>query len=247
MLLVVDVGNTSTVFVVYDGDTVVDTIRTKTGDHNVKELTEKYYPFNMAFISSVVTSVNERLKKYFEYLYECEVKFLDSECDTGLKICTDAPEKTGADIICGAAAAFDRYKKPVVVFDLGTATTVCAVDMEGNYLGHAIYPGVRTSFDALHRAAEQLPEIDDRYDDFELIGKKTVSSIKSGVIIGPACFIDGMAERYRKEIGEDAAVVVTGGLAPVILPYCTGKYDYDEFLLPEGLKLICNRTYNRTK
>ncbi|MBP0978449.1 MAG: ROK family protein, partial [Oscillospiraceae bacterium] len=61
------------------------------------------------------------------------------------------------------------------------------------------------------------------------------------------CFIDGMAERYRKAIGEDAAVVVTGGLAPVILPYCSGKYDYDEFLLPEGLKLICNRTYNRTK
>ena len=247
MLLVADVGNTSTVFVVYDGDTVVDTIRTKTGDHKVKELTEKYYPVNMAFISSVVPSVNERLKKYLEYLYECEVKFLDSKCDTGLRICTDAPEKTGADIICGAAAAFDRYKKPVVVFDLGTATTVCAVDREGNYLGHAIYPGVRTSFDALHRAAEQLPEIDDRYDDFELIGKNTVSSIKSGVIIGAACFIDGMAERYRKAIGEDAAVVVTGGLAPVILPYCTGKYDYDEFLLPEGLKLICNRTYNRTK
>ena len=95
MLLVADVGNTNTVFVVYDGDTVVDTIRTKTGDHNVKELTEKYYPVNMAFISSVVPSVNERLKKYLEYLYECEVKFLDSECDTGLKICTDAPEKTG--------------------------------------------------------------------------------------------------------------------------------------------------------
>ena len=69
MLLVADVGNTSTVFVVYDGDTVVDTIRTKTGDHKVKELTEKYYPVNMAFISSVVPSVNERLKKYLEYLY----------------------------------------------------------------------------------------------------------------------------------------------------------------------------------
>lgn len=244
MLLVVDIGNTSTVIGIYEKGNLKETFRVKTGDYTEENIFADGYSVDMAFVSSVVPSVNSLISEIITKVYRCEVKFLDTSCDTGLKICTDYPEKVGADIICGAVAAFYRYKKAVVVFDLGTATTVCAVDSRGNYLGHSIYPGVRTSFAALHMAAEQLPEIDDNYDDFELIGKNTVSSIKSGVLIGAACFIDGMAERYKEKLGEDAEVVVTGGLASVILPYCGGKYSYDADLLPEGMRIICNRTFN---
>lgn len=243
MLLTVDIGNTSTVFCAFSEGKLITDFRVKTGSYTVENIYDENINPEMAFISSVVPSVNDSISRIIQDVYRCEVNFLDKDKNTGLKVCTDYPEKVGADIICGAAAAFYRYKKPVIVFDLGTATTVCAVDGEGNYLGHSIYPGVRTSFDALHRAAEQLPEIDNNYTDFEIIGKNTVSSIKSGVLTGAACFIDGMAERYMKELGCEAAVVVTGGLAPVILPFCYGKYIYDEYLLPEGLRIICNRTY----
>jgi len=243
MLLTVDIGNTSTVFCAFSEGKLITGFRVKTGDYTPENIyDEKIHP-EMAFVSSVVPSVNDAVAALIRDVYGCKAEFLDRDKNTGLRICTDYPEKVGADIICGAAAAFYRYKKPVIVFDLGTATTVCAVDSKGNYLGHSIYPGVRTSFDALHRAAEQLPEIDNNYTDFEIIGKNTVSSIKSGVLIGAACFIDGMAERYMKELGSEAAVVVTGGLAPVILPFCNGKYVYDEFLLPEGIRIICNLTY----
>ncbi len=244
MLLTADIGNTSTVFTLFDGEKKIQTFRVKTGDFTVNNLGNMVSRPEFCFVSSVVPSVNEKLKSVISELYGCEVKFLDTTCTTGLRICTDYPERVGADLICGAAAAYYRYKKPCIVFDLGTATTVCAVDRYGNYLGHSIYPGVRTSFDALHRAAEQLPEIDDSYSDFELIGKNTVSSIKSGVLIGAACFIDGMDERYRRITGGDTVTVVTGGLAKVILPYCSGKYIYDGELLPDGLRIICNLTYN---
>ena len=244
MLLVVDIGNTSTVFGLYGEGSLVNTFRVKTGEYTEKNVFVENFGVEKAIISSVVPSVNFLIINLIEKVYNCEVILLDKDKNTGLKICTDHPEKVGADIICGAAAAFYRNKKAVVVFDLGTATTVCAVDSRGNYLGHSIYPGVRTSFDALHIAAEQLPEIDNNYSDFDLIGKNTVSSMKSGVLIGASCFIDGMAERYREALGEDAEVVVTGGLAPVILPFCRGKYMYEEHLILEGLRIICNLTYN---
>ncbi len=245
MLLVIDIGNTSTVLGFYRNSELIKACRVKTGDYTEENIKVPGMSAEFAFVSSVVPSVNSILKTAVQRAYGCEAEFLDTHKKTGLNICTDNPEKTGADLICGAAAAFYRYKKPVVVFDLGTATTVCAVDRSGCYLGHAIYPGVRTSFDALHAAAEQLPEIDSDYTDFDLIGKNTVSSMKSGVITGAACFIDGMAERYCKVTGDDTVVVVTGGLSPVILPHCTGKYIYDENLLLDGLRIICNLTYNR--
>lgn len=245
MLLTVDIGNTSTVFCVFDGEKIIKSFRTGTGDYTEENIKADGLRPEAAIVSSVVPSVNAVIQELISMIYNCKVVFLDTDKKTGLKICTDYPERVGADIICGAAAAYYRYKKAVIVFDLGTASTVCAVDSRGNYLGHSIYPGVHTSFSALHMAAEQLPEITGDYGEFDIIGKNTVSSMKSGVIAGAACFIDGMTERYRKELGEEAEVIVTGGMAPVVLPYCSGKYRYDENLLPDGLRIIYNLTYNQ--
>lgn len=240
MLLVVDIGNTSTVFGVYDGEELLQTFRTKTGDYTDENMKAVKYAVDSVAVSSVVPSVNDKISEAVIRNFGCKAEFIDNRKNTGLSVCTDYPEKVGADIICGAAAAFYKYKKAVIVFDLGTATTVCAVDNHGNYLGHSIYPGVRTSFDALHAAAEQLPVIDNDYTVEGVIGKNTVSSIKSGVLLGAACFIDGMAERYAEELGGDAEVIVTGGLSSVILPLCKGKYIFDGDLLLDGLRIIYN-------
>lgn len=240
MLLAVDIGNTSTLFGVYDGEELLQTFRTKTGNYTDENMKQVKYKIDSAAVSSVVPSVNAMITEVIKRIFLCEVFLLDSKKKSGLKICTDYPEKVGADIICGATAAFNRYRKAVVVFDLGTAATVCAVDSSGNYLGHSIYPGVRTSFDALHRAAEQLPEIDENYTVENVIGKNTIESIKSGVLVGAACFIDGMSERYKEELGEETEIVVTGGLSSVILPFCRGKYIFDSNLLLDGLRMIYN-------
>lgn len=240
MLLVVDIGNTSTVFGVYDSDKLVKSFRTVTGEYTDDEIKKAGSDIDAVAVSSVVPAVNEKIMTAVIRNFGCKVEFIDSHSKCGFSICTDYPEKVGADILCGAAAAFDRFRKAVIVFDLGTATTVCAVDNQGNYLGHSIYPGVRTSFRALHSAAALLPDITDDFFCTEVIGKNTVSSMKSGVLIGAACFIDGMAKRYKEQLNCEAEVIVTGGLAPVILPMCYGKYHYDEYLLLDGIRIIYN-------
>lgn len=237
MLLVADVGNTNTVYGIYNGDVLVRSFRTVTGDFSVK-FSEN---INAAVISSVVPSVNQPLTDMIRSFYGCQVIQIDSTLNTGLTICTDYPEKVGADLICGAAAAFYKYRSAVIVFDLGTASTVCAVDGNGNYLGHSIFPGVKISFSALHNAAEQLPEINDGFSCSEVIGKNTVSSMRSGVILGAACFIDGMTVRYRNSMGEDAKVIVTGGLSEKIIPYCSEYVIFDENLVLDGMRIIYNK------
>lgn len=238
MFLAVDIGNTSTVFGIYDGEKLVMSFRTDTGNYTDEIINSIKYPVEAAAVSSVVPGVNENICNAISRNLGCQVKIIDSSFKLGISICTEYPERVGTDIICGAVAAFYKYRKAVVVFDLGTATTVCAVDNQGNYLGHSIFPGVKTSFAALHTAAAKLPLIEDEYSCTQIIGKNTVSSMKSGVILGAACFIDGMSRRYRKETDDNATVVVTGGLSTVILPYCEDKYIFDENLLMDGIRLI---------
>lgn len=241
MLLVIDIGNTSTVFAFYENETLVKSLRTKTGDYDEKAMKNIPYSIEAAAASSVVPEVNSQISEIIYSVFGCQVKFIDGLKDCGLSICTDYPERVGADIICGAAAAFSKYNSAVIVFDLGTATTVCAVDSSGRYLGHSISPGIKTSFSALHHYTALLPEITDDFVCEEVIGKNTVSSMKSGVLLGAACFIDGMSLRYKEAIGGEAVVVVTGGMAAEVLSYCREKCIYHENLLLEGIRVIYNR------
>ena len=240
MLLTADAGNTSTVFAIYKDDILVSSFRTATGDYSDEIFKDIKFDVNAAIISSVVPSENEKLSSVIRDKFKCKVIFLDGRLDTGIKVCTDYPERVGADLICGAASAYYKYQKAVIVFDLGTATTVCAVNSRGEYLGHSIFPGIRTSFDALHKSAEQLPKIDENYHITDIVGKNTVASVKSGVLYGAACFIDGMSKRYQSVLGENAEIIVTGGLGEVILPLCSEKYIYEGNLIPDGLRIIYN-------
>lgn len=240
MLLAVDIGNTNIVFGIINGKDIKEIFRTETyGDftyllNNIKIK----YNIEGIVISSVVPSVNEQIESECKKLFKCKVIIIDSLKKSGLTICTDCPEKTGADLICGAAAAFDIIKSSVIVFDLGTAATVCAVDKCGNYLGHSIYPGINLSYKALNQYTAQLPLVDSTIRCNEIIGKNTVSSIQSGVILGAACFIDGMTERYCKQMGEKAEIFITGGLSELVIPHCKVDLHYRPYLVLEGMQVI---------
>lgn len=250
MILAVDVGNTNIVSAIYDNDKLCFLFRCKTEKEEVlinytdkiKDIFVKnsidIKSIDGVIISSVVPMINQTLSDVILKLSGCKAKILDSSFKTGLSICTDNPEKVGSDILCGAAKAFDKYKTSVIVFDFGTANTVCAVDNHGNYLGHSICPGIWTSFRALSEFTAKLPMIDMIPDRMEVIGKNTTDSIRSGVVLGTACFVDGMVEKYKKILGDDARVVATGGLARVILPHCETDVDYEENLLLDGLNFL---------
>ncbi len=248
MLLAIDAGNTNIVFGIYENDELVHSFRTltyKSEDASEKykkilpELLKKYEnKIDAAVMSSVVPSVNEAISSYVEENFGCSVLFVTCHINTGIQIKSDKPEAVGADLICAAAEAYMKYKDSVIVFDLGTAATVTAVDKQGYFLGTSISPGLNISMKALADAASLLTEIDLNENDISVVGKNTADAIRSGIVIGAACFIDGMTERYKKILGEDSHVVITGGLSTLVLPYCFTKPEYFENLVLDGIKDI---------
>ncbi len=157
---------------------------------------------------------------------------------TGVNIKIDDPAALGADLVCGAVGAMEKYDPPCIIFDLGTATTISAIDRNRFFLGGSIIPGVKVSLKALSSTAAALPDINTELSGDVLIGTNTVDCMKSGSIIGTASMMDGMAVRYKEAIGQDAAVIATGGLASSILPFCREKFILDETLLIDGLYVL---------
>jgi len=149
----------------------------------------------------------------------------------------DNPAQLGSDLVVDAVASVEEYSVPQIVIDMGTATTISAIDGKKQFLGGAILPGVAVSHDALIGRTSQLPKV-----AFEkpkrLIGSNTVDSIKSGILYGNAGAIEGIVDRFEEELGEKCTVIATGGLAKVIVPLCKREIIVDEDLLLKGLMLI---------
>ena len=159
---------------------------------------------------------------------------------TGMDIRYDNPREVGADRIVNAVAAYDKYGGPVIIVDFGTATTFCAVDGKGAYLGGSICPGVGISTEALVQRTAKLPRIELRRTD-GVICHNTVESMQAGVFYGFVGQVEGIVARMRKELGGNAKVVATGGLAVVLSP-ATGAIDVVEPMLTlEGLRIIYER------
>lgn len=159
------------------------------------------------------------------------------ELETGLTLCVDAPSKVGSDRIVAVVAALEEHPPPLILMDLGTATTMDVVEPGGRYLGGVIIPGVRISLDALTSRAAQLPEIGlDR--PARVIGKNTVEGMHSGVLYGAAAMIDGLTERMEEELGHGCTLVATGGIAPFIIPLCKREIALEQDLLLKGLGII---------
>lgn len=246
MILTVDVGNTNIVLGGFDGEHLVfqSRIATDTG-----KMSDEYAVlfkdvlklngcmtefFDGGIISSVVPQLTPTLKRALKRLIEGKIIVVSPGIKTGLNIKSDNPSILGADLVCGAVGALKKYPMPCIVIDLGTSTTISALDKSGAFIGCSICPGVRLSISALSENAAQLP-----YINLEpvknVIGTDTVECMKSGIIFGHASMLDGMIKRYKEVLGESACVVATGGLTSVIIGNCESDIITDENLLLDGL------------
>ncbi len=252
MILAIDMGNTNIVIGCIDDDKLYFEERIAT-DHSKTEL-EYYVLFKTvlelyqiqakeisgAIISSVVPPLVHVIKAATEKLIGVEPYIVSTELDLGLEICTDNPKQLGSDLIVDAVAGVCEYGAPLMIIDIGTATTISVVDKDCRYMGGCIIPGVRVSSDSLVSRTAQLSKVSLTAPD-NAIGTNTIDCMKSGIILGHASCLDGMVERMEEELGYPCTVVATGGLAKVIIPHCKRKMTEDQELLLKGLKIIYDR------
>lgn len=256
MLLALDVGNTNIVIGCVDGDDIVFQGRMETNLNktthqyaveikNILELSGiKNLKFGGSIISSVVPPVTGTLQEAVRLITATEPMVVGPGIKTGLNITIDNPAQLGSDLVVDAVAAIKYYKCPLVVIDMGTATTVSVVDKNQNYIGGMIFPGVMVSQSALTSRTSQLPKISLSTPPKKIIGKNTVDCMKSGAIFGNAAMFDAVVDRISEEIGEKPTVIATGGTAKFVIPYCKSDYILDGDLLIKGLKIIYDKNKN---
>ena len=249
MILAVDVGNTNIVLGCVDGNEILHTLRVRTAPGiteaectiQLKSLFAFYEldaaVFDGAILSSVVPSVTEPLRRAIERVTGVKCLVVGPGMKTGLNLRVDDPGTVAGDLVVGAVAAIHEYGTPVIVMDLGTATTITLVDRGSSFRGGAILPGVRLSYAALSAGASLLPEISIE-PPARCIGTNTVDCMRSGAVFGTAATLDGMIDRMEAELGEKCALVATGGLAAAITPCCTHRIVCDDELLLKGLKVL---------
>lgn len=253
MVLTIDIGNSNIVMGGYIDNELhfvsrITTDSIQTEDEyavvfkNLFELNEiKNIKFSGAIISSVVPKLVPVLKGAIYKISGCHAMSVSPGVKTGVNIKTDDPSILGADFVCAAAGAIANYKLPAIIIDMGTATKIFAVLEGGELIGTSIMPGVNISLDALAGRTAQLPHIGIEGNP-PVIGTNTVDSMRSGIIYGTACMIDGMVDMYKKEIGkENITLISTGGIAESIIKYCKNDIVLDEMLVLEGLRHIYNK------
>jgi type III pantothenate kinase len=252
MLLVVDVGNTQTHLGTYDGDVLVEhwrfaTVRSSTADELGAALRNLLALRGMTFAdlhASIVSSTVPQLRPEWQamasrYLGH-ELLVVGPGLRTGMPIRYDNPREIGPDRLVNAVAGYEKAGGPCVIVDFGTAVTHDIVSAEGEYLGGVIFPGIEISLDALSERAAALPKID-LVEPRTLIGKSTVDAIRSGVLFGFAAMVDGIVGRLREQLGAELHTLATGGLAPLVVPYCDAIDGVDDQLTLTGLRLIWER------
>lgn len=249
MILAIDIGNTNIVVgCVDEGKTYfierLSTDRSKTELEYaivIKNVLDIYgispEELEGGIVSSVVPQITTIVKIAAEKIVKKEILVVGPGVKTGLNILMDNPAQLGSDLVADAVAGIHEYPVPLIIFDMGTATTVSVVDKNKNYIGGMILPGIQTSLDALTARAAQLQGIG-LEPPRRTIGKNTIECMKSGVINGNAACVDGVITRIQKELGEKATVLATGGLARSIVPYCQEQVILDDDLLLKGLLVI---------
>lgn len=190
-----------------------------------------------SIISSVVPPLITVHKNAIKKITGKAPIIVDDKMDLNFKIALDKDVELGADLIVGATAAIDEYPKPLIIFDIGTATTVSVIDSSNTFIGGLILPGIKISLEALSNKTSKLPHID-LINPKNVIGKNSADSMNSGIINGNAAMIDGLIDRINEEINEKATVILTGGLANFVAPHCKKNIIFDNYLLIKGLLLI---------
>lgn len=265
--LLLDIGNTSTVVGYAEGGTIRFTFRIPThapdtykndGISLISRRKSSVYSslirqqlarhrispetIRAAALASVVPAVTERITEALQDLIGITPLIVSCHTDTGLVLDVDRPETVGTDLIVGAYAAACLYGTPVIIVDMGTATTFAAVSNDRHYLGHCILPGIGISLQAMLDKTAQLPDIT-LTEPHHVLGKNTPDAMNNGILYSSAAMIDGMIERISRECGFDTSVTITatGGLSCMVVPLCSHTIIHDECLILKGLlSLLAN-------
>lgn len=249
MILAVDIGNSNIVIGGISGDDILFEARlrtdsTKTSDEyciDLKMILDVYGvntgDVEGAIVASVVPQVLNSFKTALKKLTGKNALVVGPGLKTGLNIKIENPAQTGADLVVGSVAALREHKPPMIVIDMGTATTMIVLDETGALIGGCICPGVKISLDALTDRTALLPGL--QLDQpRKAIGRNTIDCMRSGIMMGNACMLDGMIERMEAELGKKTTVIITGGIAKFIAPMCKTEMIYDKDLLLKGLAVL---------
>src|SRR3954466_14481509 len=252
MLLAVDIGNTHTVFGLFDGEALRTDWRAET---RVERTSDEYAvllrtlcaleglglgEIKAGIISSVVPPATGPVERFFERYLKLNAVGVGPGIKTGMPILYENPREVGADRIVNAVAAYAKWPQGAVVVDFGTATTFDVVPAKGEYAGGIIAPGLIVSADALFRATAKLPRVE-IVRPKSIVGKNTVASIQSGLVFGYAGLADSLVNRIRGEVDFDPHVVATGGLAKLLAAESSTIHDCDELLTLRGLQILHER------
>jgi len=248
MLICFDIGNTNIVFGVYDRGVLLNSFRLKTDPnisydeygvkiYNVLQINNiKPSEITGAIISSVVPMMDPIIEQVIVKYFKVKPLFVGPGIKSGINIKIDDPRQLGADLLVGAVAAVNKYRAPAIIIDMGTATTITAVNSKNEFIGGIILPGVITATASLIKSTAKLEEA--RLEKPKhILGKNTVNSIQSGMVYGTSAMLDGLIRKVKAEIGE-AIVILTGGIASVFKDFLEEKVIYDENLLLDGLQIL---------
>jgi len=258
MLLTIDVGNTSTVLGIFDGDEVAEhwriaTVPDRTADELAvilqgllaqSTLVKEPEVTGIALCSTVPSVLHEMREMLRRYYDDLPAIIVQPGVKTGVPVRMDNPKEVGSDRIMNAAAAAHLYGGPAVVVDFGTSTNFDAVSERGEFVGGALAPGIEISVDALSRRAAQLLKVELARPN-RVIGRNTVEALQSGIIFGFAGQVEGIARRMAKELApadpDSVTMIATGGLAPLVIDE-VGLIDaYEPWLTLIGLRLTFER------
>lgn len=249
MILAIDIGNTNIVLGCMEHERILVEARMatdllKTSDQYCVELKNLLSLYDVdpasiegVIISSVVPPVLNSCKTAVRKLTGKLPVIVGPGLKTGLNIQMENPAQVGSDLIVAAVAALSHFTPPLIIVDMGTATTITAIDKTGAYVGGCISPGPKLSAEALSSRTAQLPAIS-LESPRRAIGRNTIEAMRSGVMLGSACMVDGMIDRFEQELGGSATVIATGGIARFVLPLCRHEIRYDRDLLLKGLATL---------
>ena len=250
MILAVDIGNTNIKVGAWDDSELVfvgrlQTNAFKTQDEyainllDILRLNEcNFSQFDGAIISSVVPQLSQPFRAAVSAVLRTQrVYLVGPGLKTGLDIKIDNPATLGADMVCCAVSAAEKYPMPCIIVSMGTATAIFAMDENAVFLGGAVAPGVMVSLEALVGQTAQLPHIG-LDEPCELIGTNTVDCMISGSVYGTAAMLDGMLARMKETLGPNTTVVATGGIAQHIVRHCRENILLDDTMVLDGLRII---------
>ena len=247
MLLTIDIGNSNIVFSLSGSERKLHRLETmpdRSAEEYLPQVAELFSREKVdlsvvdgAVLCSVVPELVPVMSRVTRELTGLTPYVISPASESGLTLAIAEADTLGADILAADAAAAAEYPLPAIIYDMGTATTITVLDESGALIGGCICPGVRISLDALTERTALLPGL--QLDKPKAaIGRNTIECMRSGIMLGSACMLDGMIARMEEELGKTATVIATGGISKFIIPLCKTPMHYEKDLLLKGLNLL---------